>query len=338
MLLDKLLARNTRRKGNAVRGNYMFRSRRKRVRLDVHRLELNPETAATRREQRRKVVRLGFKFAVFSLMATGVFSVGKIVVRDAFVENDRFRLQHFSVNTDGELSASDIIAATGLKEGMNMLDIPLVEVRDKLTALPQVRQATVSRGYPGMLFLTVEQRHPVAWLECPEERLEARVPGYGCLLDEHGVVLPCGEVTAEQQRLPCIRVKKLNRLVPGKPIESAPGVLAALKLLAAHESSALGHVTGIKRVDASKGYALTVTYDAKFSAVFPAEGFSRHLQRLERVVQEAARHRWQLATVDLLVQNNVPITLRGGVTASSDAATPAVRRPASARRPLANTN
>src|SRR6476620_5209318 len=113
MFLDGFFARNTRRKKEAVRGNYAFRSRRKHVRLEVHRLDLNPETAATLREKRRKVMRWGFKFAVASLVLTGVISVGKIVLRDAFLESPRFKLQHISVITDGSLQPSQIIAATG---------------------------------------------------------------------------------------------------------------------------------------------------------------------------------------------------------------------------------
>lgn len=337
-MFDRLFARNTRRKATTERGNYAFRSRRKKVRFDVHRLELNPETDATRREQRRKVIRWGFKFAMLILLMTTLVSAGKIVVRDAFVDNSRFRLQHFSVITDGDLDASEIIAATGLKEGMNMLDIPLVEVREKLEMLPQVRSAKVSRGYPGLLFLEVEQRRPVAWLECPELRLEARVPGYGCLLDEFGVVLPSSIVTTEQQRLPVIQVQKLGRIAPGQAVESAPEVLAALSLLEAHEASALSHSLAIKRVDASKASALTVTYDARFNAVFPAENFQKNFQRLQHLVEEASRRNWKLATVDLRVENNVPVTLRAGTAISSAPQPTKQTRASTARRVLADAN
>ena len=87
MILDRLFARNTRRKKDAVRGNYAFRSRRRRVRLEVHRLEMNPETPASIREKRRKVMRWGFKLAVASLVLTGIVSAGKIVVRVLKGEN-----------------------------------------------------------------------------------------------------------------------------------------------------------------------------------------------------------------------------------------------------------
>jgi cell division septal protein FtsQ len=311
MILDRLFPKNRKRRPNAVRGNYAFRSRKKtRVRLDVHRLEMNPETDATRREQRRNAMRWGFKFAVAALMAIGLFSAGRIVVREAFTNNTRFQLQHISVATEGELSPSQLISASGLQTGTNMLDIGLVQVRERLEALPQVRHAKVTRGYPGLVFLEVEQRRPVAWLECPEQRLEAKVAGYGCLLDDSGVVLPSDDVTEARRKLPVIRVAKMQRLMPGHVIE-APAVIQALELLKTHESSALAHSMKIRRVDASRGYALAAQYDALFTVIFPADEFEPQMRRLERVVHEASQRKWELATVDLLVADNVPLTLRG---------------------------
>lgn len=333
MILDRIFAQNKRRKKNATRGNYAFRARRKRVRLDVHRLELNPETAASRREKRNQVIRWGFKFAVGSLLLTGLISVGKIVVRDAFIESNRFVLQHLSVITDGALQPSEIIEASGLAEGMNMLDIPLVQVREKLEALPQVRHAKVARGYPGVIFLEVEQRQAVAWLECPPLRLAANVPGSGCLLDAEGFALPSGNNTAGLEKLPVIRVDKLSRVALGEHVES-PEIASALKLLAAHEASEISHSTRITGIDATRGYALTVTLDSRTSVIIPAEGFNRQLQRLSRVIHEASQQKWQLATVDLLVEQNVPITLRSAV-APAGTATPAQRRPG---RTLAGAN
>ncbi|MEZ0277552.1 MAG: cell division protein FtsQ/DivIB [Roseimicrobium sp.] len=311
MFFDRLFPKNRKRRPNAVRGNYAFRSRKKtRVRLDVHRLEMNPETDATRREHRRNAMRWGFKFAVAALMAIGLFSAGRIVVREAFTNNQRFQLQHISVATEGELSPSQLIAASGLQTGINMLDIGLVQVRERLEALPQVRHAKVTRGYPGLVFLEVEQRRPVAWLECPEQRLEAKVAGYGCLLDDSGVVLPSDDVTEARRKLPVIRVAKMQRLMPGHVIE-APEVIQALQLLKTHEGSALAHSMKIRRIDASRGYALAAQYDALFTVIFPADEFEPQMRRLERVVHEASQRKWELATVDLLVADNVPLTLRG---------------------------
>jgi cell division septal protein FtsQ len=337
MILDRLFARNTRRKKDAVRGNYAFRSRRRRVRLEVHRLDMNPETPASIREKRRKVMRWGFKLAVASLVLTGIVSAGKIVVREAFMDSPRFKLQHLSVITDGSLQPSAIIAAAGLREGANMLGISLVQVRERLEQLPEVRHAKVSRGYPGVIFLEVEQRQPTAWLECPRLRLAAGDRQSGCLLDADGFVLPSGQSAVGLKNLPVIHVEQLSRLAPGQCLES-PEVHAALKLLQSHAASELAHSAAIRRIDASRGYALTVTFDSQLTAILPADDVARQLQRLARVIHEAEDQQWQIATVDLLVEKNVPVTLRGSnpaPTVPTGTSAPAQRRPG---RTLARVN
>ncbi len=345
MLLDRLFPKNKKRRPDAARGNYAFRSRRKpRVRLDVHRLELNPETEASRRVRRGRAIRWGFQAGVGLLLAMGLFSAGRIVVREAFTHNQRFLLQHVSVNTDGELSPSQLIAATGLQENMNMLDISLVQVREKLEAMPQVRHAKVSRGYPGMVFLEVEQRRPVAWLECEEQRIEARVAGYGCLLDDRGVVLPSDEISESRRRLPIIEISKKQRLRPGHQVESAEA-LQALELLKAHERSPLALSMKIRRVVAKNGYSMEANYDTDFKAIFPVNGVEAQVRRLERVVNEAANRNWELAEINLLVDKNVPLKIHNPPVeaepapeaAPEPAPAPASRRTAS-RRQLARNN
>jgi hypothetical protein len=131
-----------------------------------------------------------------------------------------------------------------------------------------------------------------------------------------------------------IHVDKVSRLAPGQCLES-PEVHAALALLHATEGSELAHSAPIRRIDASRGYALSVDFGSQFTAVLPAESFARHLQRLSRILHEAATEKLQVATVDLLVEKNVPVTFRGDDPSPRGTAAPAQRRPG---RTLARTN
>jgi cell division protein FtsQ len=185
--------------------------------------------------------------------------------------------------------------------------------------------------------MEVEQRQPTAWLECPRLRLAAGDRVSGCLLDAEGFVLPSGQSVAGLKNLPVIRVEKISRLAPGQCIES-PEVHAALNLLQSHAASELAHSAAIRRIDASRGYALTVTFDSQLTAILPAEDVTKQLQRLARVIREAEEQKWQIATVDLLVEKNVPVTLRGSAsppTTPSGTSAPAQRRPG---RTLARVN
>lgn len=329
-------AKNTRRKGNVARGNYTFRSGRKLTRLDVRRLELNPETSATRRETRRKTARVGFKFSVMILFVMGLFSAGKIVVMEAFVDNPRFHLQHFSVITEGELTPSKIIASSGLQEGVNLLGVSLVQVREKLEVLPQVKEAKVSRGYPGLLFLEVKQRHPIAWLEWVKNDLDSDDSGKTYLLDEDGYILPGTKLTDVQRRLPVIVLDQSHQMVLGQRIESSQA-LNALELLKKSEVCSWDQMRSIKRIEVTKDDVLTAHYAAPMKVAFSIENIDRQLLRLERIMKEAALHKWQIATVDLLVQQNVPITLRETLSVNEEPqlTTAIDKRPPPSNRALA---
>ena len=73
--------------------------------------------------------------------------------------------------------------------------------------------------------------------------------------------------------------------------------------------------------------------------MFPSQGVDRQFGRLARVLQESAKQKWQVASVDLLVEKNVPVTLRNAqAIAASGTASPAQKRPEPARRPVSRTN
>jgi len=326
---------NIRRKGSKPRGNFVFRRRKRKVtRLEVrHRMELNPETEATRRQRRLRAAGTGVKMAAVLLFLMGLFSAGFIVVKEAFVENPRFQVQHISVVTDGNsgLSQRQIIEASGLEVGMNMLSVSLVQVKERIAVIPQVKSVKVTRGYPGILFLDVKQRQPVAWLECPGKNVEAKVADSGCLLDAEGHIVPSGDVSDQMHALPVIKVADMGRIIPGQKPDSAE-VVAALKFLQLQQSSSFQSMPELVSIDVTKGYALEVEYANHIKAVFPRHEMHGRLKRLARIMELAAQKNWNMARVNLLVENNVPVTFHTGDAVAQQALEkPAVRRETFAR-------
>lgn len=305
---------NVRRKSKKPTGNFVFRKRKKKLsggltRLEVrHHMELNPETDATRRQKRLRTAGVGVKVAAGLLFVMGLLSAGVIVAKQAFMENPRFLLKHISVVTDGEagLSAGDLVQVSGLKEGMNLLSVSLVKVREQLLSLPQVKHCKVTRGYPGIVFLEVTQRVPVAWLECAKLNLDANVPGRGCLLDADGFVVPSVEVLETYQSLPVIEVAEVGRLVPGQKVDH-PDVLAGLDLVKQHRVGEYASSLRLQKVGALRGYALEASYDNRMTVLFPRHGLERQVKRLSRIVALGGEESWNVAHVNLLVNINVPV-------------------------------
>jgi cell division protein FtsQ len=73
-----------------------------------------------------------------------------------------FRLTSLKINGAAPIAAADIAAATGLSKDQPTLSIDLAALRDRVSKVGWVQQATVSRMLPGTIIITVKARNPVA--------------------------------------------------------------------------------------------------------------------------------------------------------------------------------
>src|SRR5467141_554824 len=93
----------------------------------------------------------------------------------------------------------------------------------------------------------------------------------------------------------------------GKIVES-PEARAALELLRLSTRSFMQTRFQIREIDVSKGYCLVVTDKNHSRVTFGFDNLDRQLQRLEQfLIYSDDAHR-ELATVNLLVQRNIPVT------------------------------
>ena len=84
--------------------------------------------------------------------------------------------------------------------------VSVEDVRERLSALPEVVQCDVQRRLPGTLQIKVQERVPVAWIQCePVGFLGRRADGV--LIDENGITFPCeGALWQASQNLPVINM------------------------------------------------------------------------------------------------------------------------------------
>lgn len=90
-------------------------------------------------------------------------------------------LREVLVQGRSRTSQEELMAALGLKLGAPILAIDPAELRTRLEALPWVARATVERRLPDTLFISVEEREPLAlWQH----------DGALVLIDREGTVIP----------------------------------------------------------------------------------------------------------------------------------------------------
>ena len=144
--------------------------------------------------------------------------IGSNVLGRFLWNNPAYTLKTIEFESDGALTRALALEIAGVETEVNILRLDLKEIRDSLVALPQVRDASVVRVLPDKLGISVEERHPVAWLDCPEQNIFPKVQAKGILLDIEGVALPCRQMRKRYVNFPVIAARGLAAVVPGEPI------------------------------------------------------------------------------------------------------------------------
>jgi hypothetical protein len=93
---------------------------------------------------------------------------------------DLFRVRRLELTGAVYLTAGDVAQALALRPGANIFD-PLERFRDRVLAMPGVRQVRVGRRIPGALVIEVTEFEPVAL---------TRTDGRLALVDRRGRILP----------------------------------------------------------------------------------------------------------------------------------------------------
>jgi hypothetical protein len=115
-------------------------------------------------------------------------------------------------------------------------------------------------------------------------------------------------LSVQDDQLPVISGINAAELQPGRKIESAR-LRAALRLIAAFESSAMAGLVDLKRIDVSAPEVLVATTGQGSEITFGLDNFDRQLPRWQAVHQLGLKLNKVIATLDLAVPDNVPARL-----------------------------
>jgi POTRA domain, FtsQ-type len=304
------------------------RSSRKRKGVGTHVIDYEPESPVIRENEAVERRRKGFRTAMWLIAAMIVIGIGWVTWHEALEKNSQFLLKTVEVNTQGTLKREQIVAATGLTEATNLLTVNLREVRAKIERLPQVKSAMLKRDYHGKLTLDVEQRLPVAWIECPKHKLLGPLTGKGCLMDAEGAPIPCEVITREYLAMPRIQFPALSEATLGKPSTDLQ-VHAALRLMEKLQSRQ-DKLPMLESIEIPNPWSLVAHFNGDTSITFGVDDLDPQLARFDRVMHEARARKWRIATLNLIASINTPVTFHGtpditGLNLADTASTPSAR-------------
>lgn len=325
-------------KPKAKRGN-TFRRRRKPVEGEAFRqpLDLSPSTPKLRAEEEEEARRRGFRRAIGVVVVLLLTALGYVAVKEMVWANPSFALKHIHIHTSGMLTPREIMQATGLTQGVNLLTTDLGAVRARLMNVPGVKGVSVQRDFAGRLDVTVEQRQPVAWVRCERLGWVPKKSGAGLLVDAEGAAIPCVHLLDAYEALPEIQDETLPQVVPGSRLEGEQ-FAAALHLLHRLKEKQQQGGHAVSKVTVKNACSLVASLSEGLTATFAWDNVDQELKRMDLILAEAAKRKWQLLSVNLMAEHNLPVTFRPVAKQGAPPAAVPLARPASRTASTASTS
>jgi hypothetical protein len=259
------------------------------------------------------------------LAAIGVLVYARSIWKQAFRTNPEFAVGRFEYHTNGGIPAQQAAAAAGLRSDMNLMEVDLSALRSRLMALPRVKDVSIVRRLPDHFSINIEERLPVAWITSvsPDRQLEGGNISRErrLFLDKDGVVFKCEEHLNEYMMLPVINAMDERVLTIGRELASPP-VKAALSLLDLMSARTWPTDCSVDTIEIPNAWTLTAGMESGAVYTFHPAKIESQLDRLAFILRTAGASRLNVATANLQVQRNVPVTFFPQVAA--------VREPAAA--------
>jgi len=278
-----------------------------RQRRQQHLLDVKVRSRKATQRRNRRVLVVVSKVVLTSVVCVGLYIGVRWGAERLFFENPDYQLSTIEVQTDGALQRDHILKVADVREGENIFRVNLARVHDQLQQLPQVDEVQVVRKLPGEIDIHVIERKPVAWITDEKQIVDPFASGAAFLVDARGVLMKEKKLLPEYLGLPLITGCASEPLEAGKVVESFEA-RGALELLRLSTRSFMQTRFQVREIDVSKGYCLLVTDKNHTRVTFAFENLEAQLQRLEQFLVYSDDSKRELATVNLLVQRNIPVT------------------------------
>lgn len=234
-------------------------------------------------------------------------------IEHTFHQNPDFRLQAINLNQNDVLDEASLVEQVGIDLSGNIFDFDVELLENRLLAIPAISSAKVERNLPGTLDFTISTRKPIAWIACPEEEYPiARVQG-SLLVDHEGYTYPCPtRQVAGCQSLPIlILAPHSEHPVTAGVTLSHPQYKHCLHLLKAISSKYPNDIPSIHSISQDNEWSLSMTTNSGTVATFGLGDHARQLDYFNRSLLHAQKKGYQIATINLIPKQNVPITVIG---------------------------
>ncbi|HEV2318897.1 MAG TPA: FtsQ-type POTRA domain-containing protein [Verrucomicrobiae bacterium] len=263
-------------------------------------------------------VSFGTLFGLYLFWRIGEWTLDKFVY-----ENPDFAIEQIDVQSSGAISEEQLRGWSGVRLGQNLIALDLAAVKRNLEMASAIDSASVERILPHTLKIRVTERVAVAQVDVPRALGNNGIAISIFELDANGFVMqpvdprqrmiPLGQISGS---LPVIAGVNIYQLQPGRRLET-PEVLAALKMIAAFPRSPMAGLAQLQRVDVSAPRVFVATTVQGGEITFALDHLDEQLARWREIYDLGQRMNKTIASVDLAVENNVPVRWTDRISAPS---------------------
>ncbi|MEO5754945.1 MAG: FtsQ-type POTRA domain-containing protein [Chthoniobacterales bacterium] len=297
--------RTTQAKNQPRTGNRRLSTTRQR--RQQHLLDVKVRARRASHHRNRRILVAISKVALLVAICAGAYYGVRLGLSRFFFDNPDYRLSTITIRTDGTLQRDQVLKTAGLNEGLNIFSVNLAQVHDRLQQLAQVDEVQVERKMPNEVDINITERKPIAWITSEQTVANPFASDAAFLVDARGILMKEKKLLPEYLALPLITSCSSEALVPGRAVDSFEAK-AALELLRLTTTSFMQTRFQIREVDLSKGYCLLVTDKNHTQVMFGFDHLDNQMQRLEQFLVYSDDSRRPIATVNLLVARNIPVT------------------------------
>jgi len=245
----------------------------------------------------RKVLHRTLRIGV-TLFSAALIVVGGFFVTQLLLASDLFRVEQVDVQGGGRLNDGQVVALSDIKIGINTFILDLGLIGRKIEENPWVESAHVQRIFPRQVMINVEERHPVAIVNL----------GYLYYLDKQGEIFKVLDAT-DNLDYPIITGFNYTKAQAhnAEYVQQLRQVVELLTDLNQRDLFSLEQVSEI-HYEASGGLSL-FTLDGSVKVKLGYTGFSKKLDRLERIYAQLQPKLQMLDYIDLNVEEKVIVRI-----------------------------
>ena len=278
-----------------------------RQRRQQHLLDVKVRSRRVAQHRARRALAVLSRVVLLAALCAAIYAGTREAARRLFFDNPDYTLKTIELQTDGTLQREQILKAADVREGENIFRINLARAHDLIQQLPQTDEVEIVRKLPSEIDIRVVERKPVAWITSEKEISDPFASDSAFLVDARGVLMKEKKLLPEYLGLPVILGCSSESLEVGKIVES-PEAKTALELLRLSTGSFLQMRFQIREIDVSESYRLLVTDKNHSRVTFGYKDLETQLRRLEQFLIYCDDSKQELATLNLLVQRNIPVT------------------------------